>query len=216
MYWIARLLAVVALLAVLLYGVGLLIPSERSISKTTIIDAPPQRVFQTMTDVEGQPKWRSDVRSVQDLVPGELRQWNETRNGGGVVHVEERVKEAGKKYEVAFRDSGGLEGRWVAELEPSNENRTKLTCTETRITDRPLLRLPAMLLSFGGTDWDVYLGDLNRAAAGDEENPKEAWSPTPTVKPTATPSATPAATPSATPSASPAATPKSTAAATPI
>lgn len=220
MFWIARILAVVALIAVLMYGVGLLIPAERSVSKTTIIDAPPNRVYQTMTEIERQPQWRSDVRNVQVESRDKLWAWNETRDDGAVVHIEERVKDPAKRYEIEFHDSSGVHGSWVAEFEASNEDRTKLTCTETRIIDQPFFRLPALVMSNGGTDIDVYLGDLNREAAGDDEKPKDEWSPTPRPAPTAapsgTPSSAPAATPTSTPSAVPTATPKSTAAPTPI
>ena len=230
MFWIARILAVVALIAVLMYGVGLLIPAERSVSKTTIIDAPPSRVFQTMTEIERHPQWRSDVRNVQIESRDKLWAWNETRDDGAVVHIEERVKDPTKRYEIEFHDSSGVHGSWVAEFEASNEDRTKLTCTETRIIDQPFFRLPALVMSNGGTDIDVYLGDLNREAAGDDEKPKDEWSPiprptaTPTstsppppgLEPAPTPTAAPSGTPTSTPSAVPTATPKSTVAPTPI
>jgi uncharacterized protein YndB with AHSA1/START domain len=239
MFWIARILAVGAFLAVLVYCVGLLIPSERVVTKTTIIDASPDRVFKTMTGVERQPKWRSKVRQVDVEARGPLWSWTETHDDGAKAHIQEIVKDPLKRYELDFHNSAGYHGRWVAELEPSNdESRTKMTLTETLMIDRPIMRLPAYLLINIGSEMDVFLGDLNRESSSEIEEPKSGWSPvtprptptaipattppaTPSASPTATPSATPSASPSATapaaaPSATPSATPKSTAAATPI
>ena len=53
-----------------------------------------------MTDIERQPQWRSDVRNVQIESRDKLWAWNETRGDGAVVHVEERVKDPGKRYEI--------------------------------------------------------------------------------------------------------------------
>lgn len=212
MFWIARIIAVLALLAVLLYGVGLLIPSERVITKTTIIDAPVARVFKTITDVERYPKWRGKVRAVEIESRDKLWRWTETHDDGAKAHVQELVKEPLKRYEIEFHDSGGMHGQRVAELEPSNESRTKMTYTETLVLDRPFFRLPAYLLINVGSEMDKYLGDLNRESSSETEEP--AWSPIP--RPTATPTATPLtvsppAVPSAVPSATPSATPKSAA-----
>jgi uncharacterized protein YndB with AHSA1/START domain len=175
MFWIARILATIVLLVVLIYGVGLLMPSERSVTKTTLIDAVPELVFDVITDVESFPLWRSDLRSLTVDERGDRWKWTEVHHGGTTVRVHETVKEPLVGYTFAYENSSGIGGSWSGTFEPSGDTRTKLNCTETVVVDNPLLRLPAFVLMNIGARLDVFLGDLNRRAV--DLGPKEKQSP---------------------------------------
>jgi len=167
MYWIARILVTAVLLVVLTYGVGCLMSSERSVTKTTLIDGLPELVFRIATDVEKYTEWRSDLRDLTVESRGDLWSWTEVGDGGTTIQLREAEKDPLKKYVVEYESSSGIRGRWVGNFEPSNEDRTKLTCTETTIIDNPLFRLPAYVLMNMGARLDVLLGDLNRRAANE-------------------------------------------------
>lgn len=165
MYWIARFLVAAVLLVVLVYGVGLMMPAERGVTKTTLIDGLPELVYRIATEVEKYAEWRSDLRSLSIDERGDLASWTEVREGGATLRCRIVVKEPLRKYVVEYESSSGIHGRWEGAFEPSSEDRTKLTCTETVVIDRPLFRLPAYLLMNIGARLDVLLGDLNRRAA---------------------------------------------------
>jgi len=225
MYWLLRTAVVLVLLVVVNYGVGLLIPAERTAPKTALIEGAPELVYRLITDVEGHPQWRSDIRSVTVDEKGPLLKWTEIHEAGVTVYVQEKVKEPLERYEIDFEVSNGLHGRWIGALEPSSENRTKMTCSETIVIENPMFRLPGFVFLNMGTSVDVFLGDLNRQASkatdmkleaeaeADSEakidaridaesaaNPATAEppapvSPTPTPMPTASPVPDPAAIP---------------------
>lgn len=173
MYWIARILVAAVLLVVLVYGVGLLMPAERVVTKTTLIDGLPELVYRIATDVEHYPLWRSDLRSLSIETRGDLWSWTEVREGGATIRYRETLKEPQRKYAVEFENPSGVRGRWQGDFEPSGEDRTKLTCTETTVIDHPLFRLPAYVLMNVGARLDVLLGDLNRRAANESPAPAE-------------------------------------------
>jgi hypothetical protein len=173
MYWIARILVGAILLTVLVYGVGLLMPAERTVTKTTLIDGLPELVFRIATDVDKYTEWRSGLRSLTVESRGDLWSWTEVSDGGTTIRLRETQKTPLSKFVVEFEGSSGIHGRWVGDFEPSNEDRTKLTCSETMIIDNPLLRLPAYVLFNTGARLDVLLGDLNRRVAGQSPRPDE-------------------------------------------
>jgi hypothetical protein len=173
MYWIARILVAAVLLVVLVYGVGLLMPAERSVTKTTLIDGLPELVFRITTEVEKFPEWRSELRDLSVETRGDLWAWNEVRDGGVTLHCRETLKEPLRKYRVEYESSSGIYGHWDGEFEPSNEDRTKLTCSETMVIENPLFRLPAYVLLNTGARLDVLLGDLNRRVAGQSPRSEE-------------------------------------------
>lgn len=173
MFWIARILVAAVLLVVLVYGVGLLMPAERSVTKTTLIDALPELVFRIATDVEKYAEWRSGLRSLAVESRGDLWNWTEVTDGGTTLRLRETQKVPLQRFAVEYESSSGIHGRWVGDFESSNEDRTKLTCTETVVIDNPLFRLPAYLLLNTGARLDVLLGDLNRRAASESPTPEE-------------------------------------------
>ena len=73
MYWLARILGLTLAIVVLGYVIGLFLPAERTLPRVQLIDAPVERVYETITDVEGQPNWRSDIRGLTVERRGDLR-----------------------------------------------------------------------------------------------------------------------------------------------
>jgi hypothetical protein len=232
MFWFARFLAIAVLLLIVVYGIGLALPPERTVSQMQLVDASTDRVYRILTDVERQADWRRELRGVSVERRGDLWAWTETGGDGVDSRVEEKVKGPPLRYEVEFRNSDGVRGRRVAELQAS-EGRTRLTMTETRIIDAPLWRLPALASANPQNRLNVFLGELNRhvvsevqqeaaeaKATGTAKPPKSEPKtmptatatptaiPTSTATPTPTPTVTPVPTSTPTPTAVPAAAPQ--------
>lgn len=61
---------------------GVFVPAMPSFTRTATIDAPPSRVFATLTDLDQAPLIMPDLVKVEPLTPGPLakgHQWRETR-----------------------------------------------------------------------------------------------------------------------------------------
>lgn len=213
MFWFVRIFVMLALTAVVVIGLGFLLPEERTAVKTTLIDAPLSRVYQVVTDVDRQAAWRSDLKSVHVERRGELWAWTEDQNSGTTFTVEETAKEPQKRYEWKYATSNGMRGKWLGEFVALSEDRTKLTLTQTVAIENPLRRVAAFIMLNLDTLMDIYLGDLGRYASQSETtlDPllRPAASPTPT--PAATPAPTAAPAPEPSPSPSPTATVTATA-----
>jgi uncharacterized protein YndB with AHSA1/START domain len=165
MFWFVRLVIAAVLITLLLLGLGYLLPAELRATKTTLIDAKPERVYEIVTDVEGQRQWRSEVRALKVESNGDLKQWVEDHGGGLSVHVRETLKKPIESYAVEFEMPNGLRGTWNGTFEPSSEERTKLTLTQTIVVENLLRRVVAYVVLNQDTLTDTYLGDLNRFAA---------------------------------------------------
>src|SRR5262245_14213968 len=112
MFWFVRIFVMLALGAVVIIGLGFLLPEERTAVKTTLIDAPLERVYQIVTDVDKQVAWRSDVKSVHVERRGDLWAWTEDQNTGTTFSVEETAKLPQERYEFKYATSNGMRGNW--------------------------------------------------------------------------------------------------------
>jgi uncharacterized protein YndB with AHSA1/START domain len=168
MFWIVRTLIVGGLVCLLVLGLGYLLPAERTTTKTSLIDASPDRVYEIVTDVAKQTEWRSDLRHLKfdgDDDGGPFRRWTEEHETGLVVHVRETAKKPLTQYDIEFETTNGIRGSVAGTFEPSNEQRTKLTVVEKVIVDNPLRRVVCYIALNLDTLMDEYLGDLNRYAS---------------------------------------------------
>lgn len=168
MFWIVRIFVMLALAAVVVIGLGFLLPEERVFVKTTLIDAPLSRVYEIVTDVDKQAAWRSDVKTVHVERRGDLWAWTEEQNGGTTFTLEEIAKRPQKFYEFKYTTSSGVRGHWIGEFDSLNDERTKLTLTQTVVIENPLRRVAAYVMMNLDTVMDIYLGDLNRFASQPE------------------------------------------------
>jgi uncharacterized protein YndB with AHSA1/START domain len=81
--WILAAVAVVLGLVGLAWGVGMTLPEAHTATASVPVDAPPDSVWTLITDVEGYPGWRPEVRSVTVLggeAPGPV--WREETDMG--------------------------------------------------------------------------------------------------------------------------------------
>jgi uncharacterized protein YndB with AHSA1/START domain len=147
---VALLLAVVAL--------GYALPVGHVASREATLAAPPDRVHAALTDVEGYPAWRSDVRSVEVVARAPL-QWREHGSNGTITFEIRENTPPGKLVTHIADRSLPFGGTWTFELAPAGTG-TRLTITEHGEVYNPLFRVMSRFV-FGHTATiDQYLADL--------------------------------------------------------
>lgn len=132
-------LASLALLAALVFLVGLLLPATREGRAETDIAAAPERVLAVIADVEAQPEWR-DVASVTRKDGG----WVEvTSRGERISFVAEEMTAA--RVRLRFASDRGYSGAWEAVIEP-RAGGTRIAVVERSNVPSPLGRILARLM----------------------------------------------------------------------
>jgi hypothetical protein len=136
--WILS-LVVVALLALVVFLVGLLLPATREGRAETVIAAPPDHVLAVVKNVEAQPAWR-DVASVTRTDMG----WVEvTPRGDRITFLAEEMTAA--RMRLRFESDAGYSGTWEAVLEPL-ERGTRIKVVERATVPSPIGRIIARLM----------------------------------------------------------------------
>jgi len=67
MKWILIVVGVIAGLIALMAVIGALLPKGHAASRSTVINKPPEVLWQTMTDCAAFPQWRDDIKTVEVL-----------------------------------------------------------------------------------------------------------------------------------------------------
>ena len=167
MKWVLLTLAVVGLIIVVVFAVGALLPRDHVASSAATITAPPQAVFAAITDVQGFPKWRGDVTSVEVLEPGTPPgRWRETGKFGPMTY--ERVAvDAPRRFETRIADTGiAFGGGWTFVVEPDGDA-SRVTITERGTIYNPAFRfMSKFIFGYYGSQ-EAYLRALGRHFGGE-------------------------------------------------
>jgi uncharacterized protein YndB with AHSA1/START domain len=95
-----------------------------------VIDAPIDRVWSELADIEGQPRWMHEMKSVRILTPGPVgvgtRGEAEVRILGIGVTDPVSVTEFDPPHRFGIRHEGIFEGGGIIELEPGADGTTTL------------------------------------------------------------------------------------------
>jgi len=119
---------------------GLLLPATRTGSHEAVLPADPERVRQTILDVEAQPRWRREVAAVELGADG--RSWVEKTHAGERIRFEIR-EHAENRLVLRFDSSRGYRGQWLGEWQHAPGGETRLRVLESATVDHPLMRLVA-------------------------------------------------------------------------
>ena len=167
MKWVLLTLAVVGLIVVVVFAVGALVPRDHVASSAATIPASQQTVFAAITDVQGFPKWRGDVASVEVLEAGAPpARWRETGKFGPMTF--ERVAvDAPRRFETRIADTGiAFGGGWTFVVEPDG-NASRVTITERGSIYNPAFRfMSRFIFGYYGSQ-EGYLRALGKHFGGD-------------------------------------------------
>jgi uncharacterized protein YndB with AHSA1/START domain len=115
------------------------------------IDAPIERVWQVLADVEGQPRWMHDMKAVRILTPGPVgigtRGEADVRifGLGTVDPITITAFEAPRRF--AIRHEGTFSGEGLIQLAPGPGDGTTVVSWDERIQPPFVPRLGALLLA---------------------------------------------------------------------
>jgi len=170
-------IVLILILAVLVAGViayadGASLPINHSVSVAGVVPASPDKVFALISDVAGGAAWRSAVKSVTMLTPGDgpngkQDHWVEHLGHGQTMTFLAVRSEAPTRRDVQLDDpNASYGGTWTYELSPGpSAGTTSLRITETGFIKPPIYRF-MMAHVFGPTsNLDQYMADI-KAAAG--------------------------------------------------
>jgi hypothetical protein len=160
-------LSVVIVVAIAAAAVmGSRLPVEHTASVTDTVPASQQRVWQMITDVAAQPRWRTALKAVTLLAPeGNAPCWAEIQSSMTMPLCAD-VREEPTRQVVRIADPKlPFGGTWTYVLEPAGADSTKVTITEHGTTGPAMWRFVGHY--FMGEDGSIkqYLSDLKRAAA---------------------------------------------------
>jgi uncharacterized membrane protein len=135
------------------------------IRSIVVIDAPIERVWQVLADIEGQPRWMHDMKAVRVLTPGPVRigtrgEANVRIFGVGVLDpITITAFEPPRHF--AIRHEGQFSGEGDIELEAGADGSTTIVRWDETIVPPHLRHLAALLLApILGTIFQADLGRL--------------------------------------------------------
>jgi hypothetical protein len=175
---LARLTAILIVIAILAGCAGYLLPRERTIDSKAVILAPPERVFDFITDVKAQANWRNEEPVIEFDEGSTPPSWSE-KASGWELKFREVKREDPKRYEVAFESPSGFQGRRIYVLEPTESgDRTKLTRTDVLEIGNPLKRVYSYLMIDMESVINAQLEDMGREFLSEPLDGKPSGSPT--------------------------------------
>ena len=153
-------------LAVALVGFGLLIlgyslPATREGAASRVIAANPERVRQTILDVESQPAWRPRVAAV---ARASAEEWTETAVDGEVITFRRQPSDDGSVH-LEFESARGYQGEWRGRFLPAADGATVLDVVESATTSSPVGRILSRLFFDPAAFAAAYLDDVAREVA---------------------------------------------------
>jgi hypothetical protein len=107
------------------------LPSERSYSKTEIINANVDKVFAIVTNLEAQT-WRTDNPSIQilDKTSGS-EVWIEKPKHGPEIKFRTKTKQAPNLFVIEIIDNSQFGGTWTGKFSSTSDGKTRIEFTES-------------------------------------------------------------------------------------
>jgi uncharacterized protein YndB with AHSA1/START domain len=152
MKWIWITAAVIGTLVVVVLVIGWLLPEKHRAQRQASFKAPPETVWELITNVEAFPSWRGDVKTVQRLPDrGGRPVWVEEGSSGRITLAVER-SEAPRLLVLRIADPDlPFGGTWTYEISPAGNGST-LTITEDGAIYNLLFRVMArFVFGYEGT-----------------------------------------------------------------
>ncbi|CEP13888.1 hypothetical protein [Parasitella parasitica] len=172
-----------------IYAIGLLLPSNHIVSRTTVYNTTPKILWAILTSVEDYPAWRSNIDRViirQDEFENQINQYDENNRitfveytkkdrRTEVTHIEQEHE---KKLlwvleempylppgEQAPQRKSPFTGSWtflITEHVQGQEKAVELKITEQGVINKPMVRVSHMLLFGYHRRIDRFIKDLGK------------------------------------------------------
>jgi uncharacterized protein YndB with AHSA1/START domain len=157
---------VLAALIALVLVVGWSLPVRHRASRRATYAAPPDAVYEAITNVSAFPSWRSKVKSVEVVSPTEGKlTFRERGSDGAILYVVDEATPARRLVTRIADKSLPFGGTWTYELSPEG-NGTALRITEDGEVYNPLFRFVSRFVLGHSSTIDTYLTDLGTKFGG--------------------------------------------------
>jgi len=166
MKWLLFALLVVVSTVIIVLVVGWMLPVSHVASRSASLNATPETVWRTITDVDAFPTWRSGVRKVERLPDRNGHQvWVEDGTTGRITLAVER-SEAPHTLVTRIADADlPFGGTWTYRITPT-ANGCTLTITENGEIYNPVFRAMARFVFGYESTMATYLDGLKKVEAG--------------------------------------------------
>ena len=162
MKWFLIVVGVIAALIAVVAIIGSLMPKGHSASRTTVINKPPEVLWQTMTDCASFPQWRADVKSVEVISDRDgHRVWREDgKNGKVTLETVEANPPSRLVLGIADPDLP-FGGTWTYDLQASGSG-SRVTITEDGEVYNPIFRFMSRVFFSPTASIETYLKALGK------------------------------------------------------
>lgn len=147
MKWLLRIVLFVLFLAVLIVGTiyiwGSTLPKDFEASRTIVLDAPVEEVWEEISNIHQSAYVLSPVQKAEFLENNALGLpvWREYYTETRYITLELLKLESMEEVVIGIVDEGqGFDGTWTITLEPVGEEQTELTLLEEGTIESPILR----------------------------------------------------------------------------
>jgi uncharacterized protein YndB with AHSA1/START domain len=165
--WLYVGLGVVAAVVVTVVVVGSLLPRGHRVARAVQLSAPPETVWQLVTDFRNLSSWHPHVLKVEQLADQDGREvWRETYKGNMALALQTREAVRPRRLvRTIVGDDQPFTGRWEFALEPANGG-TRLTIEEVGEVPNPVFRFVARVFMNPATHLETYLKALAAKVGG--------------------------------------------------
>jgi Polyketide cyclase / dehydrase and lipid transport len=165
MRWIIWIVAGLAVLALVVAIIGALLPLAHTASRTARVPLPPDALYALLSDVDGFPSWRGDLKALQRLPDREGKPaWIEDTGGMKIpMHFERMERPSLLVGRVAGSDLA-FGGTWTYHIVPAAGG-SDLTITEDGEVYNVIFRFMAKFVFGHYATMDAYLRNLQAKAA---------------------------------------------------
>lgn len=147
---------VILALAALIFAIGLLLPKQHEFVKEAYLKSPPEKVFQVITDFEGQTPWRSDVKEIRVI---DHNTWTEVPKNGTPITFRTKQKVENQIFEIEIIEPKSFNGFWVGTFEQTPTG-TKVLFKEVVIIKNPFFRVLSSIFVDLNKTMEVYMNNL--------------------------------------------------------
>jgi len=162
MKWVLIVAAIVIGIPLVLSAIGVFLPQNHIASRTATLDAPPERVFAAITDVDKFMTWRSGLKGVEKLPDDGKGLRFVEKSGTGDILFRVETLEPNTKLVTRIADPKlPFGGSWTFELKPAGSG-TELTITEAGEVYNVFFRAMSKFFFSPTKTIETYLGDLKK------------------------------------------------------
>ncbi len=160
MKWVLIVLGVIVGLMLLIGLVGMLIPKSHVASRKARFNQTPQTVWDAITDLQGQPSWRTGLSRVERLPDRDGNAiWRETSKRTGPLTMMVTTSDPPHRMVSQIVENKSFGGTGTYEITPTDSG-CELTITENGEIFNPIFRVFARFV-FGYTaTMETYLKQL--------------------------------------------------------